>query len=196
MFTTSILPLGLLVSLVAQSRLAYAVQASPEQLASQYSLTTSTSFPFPTETLASTDTDALLVSQWGLSKGRIQDGPGDVAFVDDPYPDSPAPYSTTNSTGPVLEVTYAEGSYSHDTGGTQLYSLWNYTDSPFQSMMFTYDIAFDADFDFVKGGKLPGIRGGPNPLGCSGGNQPNGTDCFSTRVMWRKNGAGEGVFSN
>lgn len=28
--------------------------------------------------------------------------------------------------------------------------------------------------------------------GCSGGNQPNGTDCFSVRLMWRTLGTGEG----
>lgn len=59
-------------------------------------------------------------------------------------------------------------------------------------MLLSYELAFDAGFDWVKGGKLPGLRGGPNPDGCSGGNEPNGTDCFSTRLMWRQNGAGEG----
>ncbi|KAG8690368.1 hypothetical protein FRC09_012015, partial [Ceratobasidium sp. 395] len=41
------------------------------------------------------------------------------------------------------------------------------------------------------GGKLPGLRGGPDTLGCSGGKQPNGDDCFSTRLMWRTSGSGE-----
>jgi hypothetical protein len=58
-------------------------------------------------------------------------------------------------------------------------------------MLLSYELAFDEGFDWVKGGKLPGLRGGPNPDGCSGGNEPNGTDCFSTRLMWRTNGAGE-----
>lgn len=76
------------------------------------------------------------------------------------------------------------------TGGTQLYSLWNSTD-PFQSMILSYEVAFDEGYEFVLGGKLPGIRGGPDPNGCSGGSQPNGSDCFSVRIMWRTNGAGE-----
>jgi len=58
-------------------------------------------------------------------------------------------------------------------------------------MLLSYELAFDTGFDWVKGGKLPGLRGGPNPDGCSGGNKPNGSDCFSTRIMWRTNGAGE-----
>jgi hypothetical protein len=43
-----------------------------------------------------------------------------------------------------------------------------------------------------QGGKLPGLRGGPDTHGCSGGNQTDGTGCFSTRLMWRTSGAGEG----
>jgi len=48
-------------------------------------------------------------------------------------------------------------------------------------------VFFPAGFDFVKGGKLPGLYGG-RP-GCSGGDPA--LDCFSTRLMWRTNGAGE-----
>ncbi|KAK0492094.1 hypothetical protein EDD18DRAFT_1310997 [Armillaria luteobubalina] len=43
------------------------------------------------------------------------------------------------------------------------------------------------DFDFVLAGKLPGLYGGHG--GCSGG--VSATDCFSTRMMWRKDGEGE-----
>ena len=172
-------------------------QASPDTLASQYSLTTSTSMPYPTATMSTTDTQALLVSSWSLGKGHIQDGQDDVAFVEDPFPDNPVPginSSTTSPTSPVLQVTYPQGSFSHDTGGVQLYTLWNTTDgSSFNSMMVTYEVAFDAGFDWVKGGKLPGLRGGLNSSGCSGGNESNGLDCFSSRIMWRTGGYGEGA---
>jgi len=57
--------------------------------------------------------------------------------------------------------------------------------------MVSYELAFDSGFDWVKGGKLPGLRGGLNSTGCSGGNQADGSACFSTRLMWRKDGAGE-----
>ena len=128
--------------------------------------------------MSTNDTQALLVSQWSLGKGRIQDNPQNLAFVDDPFPNSPPP--GTNS-GPVLRVTYPEGSFSHDTGGAQL-TLWNTTDgSSFNTMMVTYEVAFDAGFDCVKCGKLPGLRGGLNSSGCSGGNKSDGMDCFSSR---------------
>ncbi|KAK7053270.1 hypothetical protein VNI00_003896 [Paramarasmius palmivorus] len=186
----ALLPSFLLLKLVAVfSSLSLVLCDSAGSLSSQYSLTTSTSFPFPTATLSSSDAQSHIVSKWSLSKGRIQDGPQNLAFVSDPFLSSS---SGTSSSGPVLQVTYPKGSYSHDTGGAQFENLWNATDgSTFQSMMISYEVAFANNFDWVKGGKLPGLRGGPNAVGCSGGNQPTGRDCFSTRLMWRKDGAGE-----
>lgn len=52
----------------------------------------------------------------------------------------------------------------------------------------SYYVRFSNDFDYVKGGKLPGLFGGDNN---SGGKIPDGTDGFSTRFMWRRQGAGE-----
>ncbi|KAH9851331.1 hypothetical protein C2E23DRAFT_830340 [Lenzites betulinus] len=166
--------------------------ADPTTLASIYSLTTSTSIPFPTATLSNSDAQSFIVSGWSLSKGKIQQGESNIQFVKDPFPNDPAPSSTTNSTGPVLQVTYPAGQVGSETSGMQLYSLWNTSDgSRFQSMLVTYEVAFDTNFDFVKGGKLPGMRGGPDPDGCSGGSAANGSNCFSTRLMWRKAAAGE-----
>ncbi|KAL7281210.1 hypothetical protein PYCCODRAFT_1408249 [Trametes coccinea BRFM310] len=166
--------------------------ADPPTLASLYSLTTSTSIPFPTATLSNSDAQSFIVSGWSLSKGKIQQGASNIAFVADPFPNKPAPTSTTNSTGPVLEVTYPKGQFGSEDSGLQLFSLWNTSDSSgFQSMLVTYEVAFDSDFNFVKGGKLPGLRGGPDPDGCSGGSAANGSNCFSTRLMWRTQAAGE-----
>lgn len=50
-----------------------------------------------------------------------------------------------------------------------------------------YSIFFPAGFNWVRGGKLPGLYGGRT--GCSGGAEAE--DCFSTRLMWRAKGAGE-----
>ncbi|KAJ3937498.1 MAG: polysaccharide lyase family 14 protein [Lentinula lateritia] len=164
-----------------------ATLVSPAALASQYTLTTSTSLPFPTETLSSSNAQSLIDSEWSLSKGRIQDQASDLAFVANPFLDS-----SSNSSSPVLQVTYPAGSYSHNTGGSQFENLWNTTDgSAFQSMSLSYEVAFDENFDWVLGGKLPGLRGGTNATGCSGGDEPTGLDCFSARLMWRPDGAGE-----
>ncbi|KAJ7188249.1 polysaccharide lyase family 14 protein [Mycena filopes] len=187
MFTFLDAQLALVLSAVS---LAVADSLTPTSLAAQFSLTTSTTLPFPTATQSSGDAQSQIVSEWSLSKGRIQNGASDLAFVDDPFPKSPAP-GTTASAGPVLQVTYPAGSFSGNTGGAQFYNLWNTTQSSgFQSMVLSYEIAFDEDYDWVKGGKLPGLRGG-TPDGCSGGNKSDGFECFTTRLMWRPNGAGE-----
>lgn len=54
--------------------------------------------------------------------------------------------------------------------------------------VLSYKVRFPNGFDFVRGGKLPGLYGG---VGNSGGKIPDGTDGFSFRLMWGKNGAGE-----
>jgi hypothetical protein len=53
-------------------------------------------------------------------------------------------------------------------------------------MALRYSLRFQPGFQFVKGGKLPGFFGGS---GGSGGIHHD--DGFSTRYMWRTNGAGE-----
>ncbi|KAF8906530.1 polysaccharide lyase family 14 protein [Gymnopilus junonius] len=183
----------LFILLPAFGRVAYAALTAPSAVAAQYNLPTSTVLSWPTATLSSNDTQAHLVRTWGLNKEHIQDGPDNLQFVSDPFPTSqPAGVSGSSSSGPVLQVTYNEGSFSHDTGGAQFYALWNTSDgSQFNSMMVSYELAFDSGFDWVKGGKLPGLRGGLNSTGCSGGNKATGLDCFSSRLMWRKDGEGE-----
>lgn len=55
---------------------------------------------------------------------------------------------------------------------------------------FQYDVFFPKNFDYKRGGKLPGLYGGNGQkMGCSGGN--SASDCFSARFMWRAKAAGE-----
>lgn len=49
----------------------------------------------------------------------------------------------------------------------------------------SYEIFFPHDFDFVNGGKLPGLCGGKI---ATGGKPATGTNGFSARIMWRKDG--------
>lgn len=51
-----------------------------------------------------------------------------------------------------------------------------------------YRVRFEEGFDFVKGGKLPGLYGGEAP---SGGEKATGENGFSLRLMWREQGQGE-----
>lgn len=94
----------------------------------------------------------------------------------------------------ILRVYYPAGSASPSVsrrqgvplGGGQFYADLNL---PAQTALrLSYAVRFSEDFDFVKGGKLPGLYGG---MGNSGGDIPDGADGFSTRLMWRREGAGE-----
>lgn len=71
-------------------------------------------------------------------------------------------------------------------GGVQFYATLQMP--PQNNLQFSYYVRFSDNFDFVKGGKLPGLFGGEVN---SGGQIPDGTNGFSTRYMWRNNGKGE-----
>lgn len=90
----------------------------------------------------------------------------------------------------ALQVLYPAGSYvpsaAPPLGGTGFYAA-PLDLSRASRVILEYQVYFPAGFKFVKGGKLPGLYGGHTS--CSGGNPA--TDCFSTRLMWRQNGAGE-----
>jgi len=94
----------------------------------------------------------------------------------------------------ILRVHYPSGSASPSVaresgvpiGGAQFYANLNL--APQNKLRLSYYVRFSEDFDFVKGGKLPGLFGG---VGNSGGIAPDGTDGFSTRFMWRRQGDGE-----
>jgi hypothetical protein len=55
----------------------------------------------------------------------------------------------------------------------------------FEQLYYSYWLKFPENFDFVLGGKLPGI-GSEKPN--TGGNKPNGHDGWSVRAMWNKQG--------
>ncbi len=52
-------------------------------------------------------------------------------------------------------------------------------------LYLTYDVFFEPGWEWVKGGKLPGLAGGTHP---TGGKGADGTDGFSARLMWRPDG--------
>ena len=86
--------------------------------------------------------------------------------------------------GHSLRVKYSQGAISG--GGCQfLCDFSKLSIKPRESLYLRYYVRFDPDFDFVKGGKLPGLAGG---TGNTGGHKPNGRDGWSARVMWRPDG--------
>ena len=89
----------------------------------------------------------------------------------------------------LLRITYPAGSASQSAGGTdggtQAYLE---LPEPTDTLDLRYQLRFPTTFDFVKGGKLPGLYGGT----ITGGQHiPDGTNGFSTRYMWRTDGNGE-----
>jgi hypothetical protein len=90
-----------------------------------------------------------------------------------------------------LRVDYPKGSASPSVvgapgGGAQF--LGTRPGTPADHLFLRYRVRFADGFDFVRGGKLPGLYGGRM---ISGGRIPDGTDGFSTRFMWRAAGSGE-----
>jgi hypothetical protein len=89
----------------------------------------------------------------------------------------------------VLTAHYPAGSTAPSAGapygGAQLcepFSAGSKTEAT-----LTYRVRFPVGFQFVKGGKMPGLYGGVEPFS-GGGHNASG---WSMRLMWRTNGAGE-----
>lgn len=80
----------------------------------------------------------------------------------------------------ILRVTYPANEYGPNKGGVQFKVPFGQT---FSELYLSYRIRFASGFDFVKGGKIPGLVGGTAPTGCI-----NDTTGFSARMMWRTGG--------
>jgi hypothetical protein len=95
-------------------------------------------------------------------------------------------YTTSNG---ALTIYYPAGSSAPSAGapfgGAQ--DCIPSSTGPQATLALTYKVRFPVGFQFVKGGKLPGIYGGIEPFS-GGSHNPNG---WSMRLMWRTGGAGE-----
>lgn len=99
------------------------------------------------------------------------------------------------SNGKAMQVTYPAGSYGAGGASAFLSDIQFGMGLPktYEELYVAYDIRFAAGFDFVKGGKLPGLCGTDinqaSHTGCNtGGGYPTGYDGWSARGMWRENG--------
>ncbi|KAL1706261.1 polysaccharide lyase family 14 protein [Schizophyllum commune] len=103
--------------------------------------------------------------------------------------DDLAPSDSIDSSRTALQLLYPADSINpaaRPLGGAEFYAA-PLDLSNASSVTLTYSVFFPSTFDWVLGGKLPGLYGGRD--GCSGGDPAE--DCFSTRLMWRKGGVGE-----
>jgi hypothetical protein len=97
--------------------------------------------------------------------------------------------------GNVMQVTYPANRYGAAGAAAFLSDLKLGVDLPesYEELYLSYDIKFGEGFEFVKGGKLPGLCGFDNTslpvTGCNtGGGFPSGFDGWSARGMWREDG--------
>lgn len=133
--------------------------------------------------------NSTLTEKWAYASIADISGFGDIekdayGAENRAYVQDPAGGSST-----VLKVKYPAKSVNpskNPIGGTGFYAkpldLTKATE-----VTLDYKVFFPTGFNFVKGGKLPGLYGG-RPA-CSGGDAA--LDCFSTRYMFRTSGAGE-----
>ncbi|KAI7867427.1 hypothetical protein BDF14DRAFT_1803802 [Spinellus fusiger] len=144
--------------------------------------------PMPTQEERSQGADYIR-RQWKLSSSFFF-GSEDVGFTADPI--------TGNASESVMSVFYSKGSFTPSgsiktdgkLGGCIFYSE-PFGKQTFEKVLLSYDLAFASNFEWVRGGKLPGLFGGHPTAECSGGDSADGSNCFSLRPMWRARGQGE-----
>lgn len=79
-------------------------------------------------------------------------------------------------------VDYAPGRIGPSEGG----AAWNQPFDGRDDVILTYVVRFSPEFDWRRGGKLPGIGGGHGKT--TGGRRADGLNGFSVRPMWRADG--------
>ncbi len=84
-------------------------------------------------------------------------------------------------------ITFAPGRIGPAEGGAGW--RWRFRKEGQASAELEYRLLLEPGFQFVKGGKLPGLCGGPRTV--SGGMECTGYDGWSVRLMWRREGRGE-----
>ncbi|BGP37717.1 hypothetical protein JCM10449v2_001634 [Rhodotorula kratochvilovae] len=126
-----------------------------------------------------------------INSGKFSwgDAQGNVAVVADGVPASGWTGGVKRDSGAALQVAYPAGSRnpsSSPVGGMGFYTS-KIDVSQATNVSFSYSVFFEDGFNFVKGGKLPGLYGGKSA--CSGGSTAE--NCFSARIMFRQGGKGE-----
>ncbi|KAI7865106.1 hypothetical protein BDF14DRAFT_1970925 [Spinellus fusiger] len=132
--------------------------------------------------------NARWLNAWGVPRGSGWEWPTNLNenrnydIVNDPDP--------SQGSNAVLRVKYPQGSSNparNPQGGIGFYAQPIQTTGTVSVADFEYQVYFPSSYNFVLGGKLPGIFGGTGR--CSGG--IDASTCFSARFMWRDRGQGE-----
>jgi len=138
-------------------------------------------------------------AKWTTAEGGDHPLPLSDATLRPHNKGQPAYTFTTSSGKKALKAHYPKGSYRPGApdapkGGISFYAPGpeNIDLTTAKEATFGYSVMFPEGFEWVKGGKLPGFYGGDDDevsISCSGGRRD--IRCFSARLMWRPEGAGE-----
>ncbi|KAA1476932.1 hypothetical protein DENSPDRAFT_867438 [Dentipellis sp. KUC8613] len=96
------------------------------------------------------------------------------------------PAGSINPSAPI------KGGFGFYLSGPQAFKE-QVNDKGAQEVVVGYEVMFQEGWEWVKGGKLPGIFGGIGDFAykCTGGRSTERCKCFNLRLMWRADGAGE-----
>ncbi|TFY63945.1 hypothetical protein EVG20_g6115 [Dentipellis fragilis] len=170
--------------------------------------------PLPLDTIHYAFTTSQLIHsrQPEISHTPLNDGALGVHKVSDPRnlphnlvkPPAPIVPSNNNDELPdeAWEAVYPAGSINPSApikGGFGFYMSGpqafkeQVNDKGAQEAVVGYEVMFQEGWEWVKGGKLPGIFGGIGDFAykCTGGRSNERCKCFNLRLMWRANGVGE-----
>lgn len=96
--------------------------------------------------------------------------------------------------GRVLRVKYPSGKYGSKDSGVAFPWILR---GKYEELNLSYRVKFQSGFQFTTSGKLPGLCGATDDIGCfryTGGNPPNGDDGFSVRVVWLRGDGSVGTY--
>ncbi|EAL19065.1 hypothetical protein CNBH1670 [Cryptococcus deneoformans B-3501A] len=133
------------------------------------------------------------ISSWTTSGGLLSYDAALKPLTAGKLPDTGnAPDGTS-----ALCANFPAGSYGLTNSGFSFYSSGAHSGVEVDSareVALSYAVYFEEGFGFNKGGKMPGLYGGTSlseAKSCSGGRTTDRGSCFSARLMWRTDGAGE-----
>ncbi|BGP57569.1 hypothetical protein JCM8202v2_005213 [Rhodotorula sphaerocarpa] len=171
--------------LTTQLALPASLSAGPAALASAFALPHHVSAPAPPSNLisngSSNSNGSLLTFLEDAWHANGIAGEGNLAL-------SVNPLGAGQAGDTSLAVHYPAGTRD---GAQFRMNLFPSSAEPVQTAILSYEVAFDPNFHWVKGGKLPGLYGESANASsiCTGGNHES--NCFSARLMWRNGGEGE-----
>lgn len=123
------------------------------------------------------------------TESQVEQDFGDIRFtngVDQGWVQVVRGSQAFGGSGASLRVFYPAGGEGPRGGGAQWISEFDGLE--LEEAYLTYRVKFGAGFDFVRGGKLPGMAGGSAP---SGSAPADGVRGWTGRLMWRTAFTGE-----